>query len=82
MATQICPNCKEDSFIWTTDEDVNGIKYTTWSCLCGYLAYEDESLEKHCTYCKTFTEMRLEDNEKKYWWCSNCNKIEVIELKK
>ncbi len=76
MATQICPRCKADSFTWIIDEEVT---LTKWSCFkCGYIAYEDESLEKQCSVCMKKINMRLEDTSKKYWWCSNCNKITEI----
>jgi len=65
MATQVCPNCKEDSFTWFVDEEVSSL--TIWGCsTCGYRAYENESLEKVCANCNQKTECRLEDKEKKY----------------
>ncbi len=79
MATQICPNCKEDSFTWSYDEET--IPHTTWGCSCGYIAYEDESLERECTTCKKKTESQLEDDDKIYWWCSSCNKVTLISEK-
>lgn len=80
MATQICPNCKEDSFTWYMDDE-NGKEITMWGCYsCSYSACEeDESLQRNCSDCKTFSEMRLEDEVKIYWWCCRCNKIEIIE---
>jgi phage FluMu protein Com len=79
MATRICPNCKADSFTWTTDEQETYL--TKWGCYeCNYVAYEDESLEKECSACKKKTNIKLEDTSKKYWWCSNCNKITEIEM--
>ena len=74
MATQICPHCKEDSFTWSIDEEESPL--TKWGCYsCGYIAFEDESLERLCSACHKKTESKLEDNLKKYWWCSNCNRI-------
>jgi hypothetical protein len=81
MATQICPNCKEDSFTWSTDENDNGKTITTWGCSCGYFAYEDESKEKTCDACGKQTKSELEDENKIYWWCSNCNRTELIKNK-
>ncbi|MFT3796536.1 hypothetical protein [Flavobacterium sp.] len=78
MATQICPNCKADSFTWTTDEDENNNLETTWGCSCGYSAKEDESQQGNCDDCKKFSKMKLEDENKIYWWCCSCNKIEII----
>jgi hypothetical protein len=79
MATQICPNCKEDSFTWSVD--LEGSNLTRWGCYkCYYIAWEDESYERECSTCKRKTEIRLEDETKIYWWCSNCNKISVISM--
>ncbi len=77
MATQICPNCKKGSFTWNIDEDQS--TPTRWGCYeCHYSALEDESLERECSNCNKKTEIRLEDDLKKYWWCSNCNRITDI----
>lgn len=74
MATQICPNCKLDSFTWSIDEEESTL--TKWSCyVCGYIAFEDESLERKCSNCSSKTEIKLEDNLKTYWWCGSCNRI-------
>lgn len=81
MATQICPNCKEDSFTWATDENVNGELITTWSCSCDYFVYEDESKEKTCEDCGKHAKSELEDENKIYWWCSNYNRTEIIKNK-
>jgi len=81
MATQICPNCKEDSFTWATDENENGEFITTWGCSCGYFANEDESKEKTCEDCGKRTKCELEDENKIYWWCSSCNRTEIIKIK-
>ena len=77
MAELICPNCKRDTFSWTIDEGQNPL--TIWGCRsCKYSAHEDESFEKNCKDCGTKTEIRLEDDQKKYWWCSRCNKVSLI----
>ena len=69
MATQICPNCKKDSFTWSIDEEESPLTY--WGCYeCNYGAYEDESKERICSNCEKKTESRLKDEEKEYWWCS------------
>lgn len=74
MATQICPNCKSDSFTWTLDEAVSLL--TRWGCYeCGYYAYEDETLERECSNCKRKTDSRLGDEHKTYWWCSSCYEV-------
>ncbi len=80
MATQICPNCNEDSFTWYIMEDDD--KFTTWLChSCSFKAYEDESLERICLNCKTKTEIQLIVLDKKYWWCNKCLKYELINEK-
>jgi len=76
MATQICPNCKNDSFTWRIDEEESPL--TIWRCNCGYLAYEDESQVRKCKDCGSKTESNMRDSQKEYWWCSTCNKIEII----
>lgn len=77
MSTQTCPKCKEDSFTWSIEEDM---QLTTWGCSeCGYIAYEDELLERECSNCGKKTESRLEDKNTKYWWCCLCNKITDYE---
>ena len=77
MATQICPNCKADSFIWSIDEEE--FPLTKGGCNnCGYIAFEDEGLERECSNCRKKPELRLEDTMKKYWWCSNGNRITGI----
>jgi len=78
MATQICPNCKKDSFTWSIDEEISEL--TIWGCYeCEYQAFENESKERNCTKCSKKTESRLKDNEKEFWWCSTCNTIEIIK---
>ncbi len=65
MATQICPNCKKDSFTWSIDEDESLL--TFWGCDCGYNALEDESKERICRNCNNKTESRMKDSQKEYW---------------
>lgn len=79
MATQICPNCKQNSFTWYIDEEESLL--TQWICIddCTYRAFEDESRERKCQACGNTTESYMVDNEKEYWWCSSCNRIEVIK---
>jgi hypothetical protein len=78
MATQTCPKCKQDSFTWSIDEEESGL--TKWGCFnCSYIAFEDESLERACSNCHKKTESRLEDDSKKYWWCTSCNKVTNIQ---
>ncbi len=75
MATQICPNCKKDSFTWSIAEEVSPLTY--WGChLCHYGAYEDESFERKCSKCGEKNQSKLEDDDKEYWWCSSCDRIE------
>lgn len=77
MATQPCPACKASSFTWSFNE--KDTPSTSWGCyLCGYLAYEDESFERHCSACGEKTECRLEDDQEKYWWCNSCGNITSI----
>ncbi len=78
MANQICPNCLENSFTWSVDDEISDL--TIWGCYaCSYRALEDESNERNCSRCENRTESRLKDDEKEYWWCSTCNKIESIK---
>lgn len=77
MATQICPTCKQDSFTWSIDEEESPL--TFWGCDCGYNAYEDESRERVCEVCTIKTESHMRDDQKEFWWCSSCNKIEIIK---
>ena len=77
MAEQICPNCRAETFTWMIDEEKSLL--TIWGCrTCNYSAYEDESFERNCSDCGAKTEIRLEDGEKKYWWCSKCNRTTII----
>jgi DNA-directed RNA polymerase subunit RPC12/RpoP len=78
MASQICPKCKYDSFYWKEDEEES--PHIIWDCSkCGYRAFENESDEKNCSDCGKKVESKLNDLEKEYWWCSNCNKTELIK---
>ena len=76
MATQICPNCKANAFTWSIDEED---ALTKWGCHeCGYIAWEDETLERVCSNCSRKTEMHLNDSGRAYWWCCSCNEVTVI----
>lgn len=78
MATQICPKCKKGSFTWSMDEEITEL--TIWGCYrCYYQAFEDESDKRNCQKCGKKTESKLKDDEKEYWWCSNCNTTEIIK---
>lgn len=78
MAEQICPKCKVQTITWSIDEEETPL--TKWGCRnCGYVAYEDESLERICSYCGTKNEMRLDDGQNQYWWCCKCNTIKIIK---
>ena len=77
MATEICPNCKEDAFTWSIDEEESAL--TKWGCYkCSYIAWEDEALERVCSNCGNKTEMYLKDDTKKFWYCCSCNKMTVV----
>lgn len=79
MATQICPNCKKDSFTWHIDDENS--KLTIWGCYqCYYQAFEDESKMTRCENCKNLTKNYMSDSVKKFWWCNNCNSIEIINV--
>lgn len=76
MAEQICPNCKNESFNWASQEIDEP---TIWYCYkCKFEAYQDERLERICLNCNTKTECNLMVNDQNYWWCSRCNKYELI----
>ena len=77
MATQICPKCQQNSFIWSIDEEQSPL--TFWACSCGYNAYENESKETICEVCNKETKSNMRDDQKEFWWCSSCNKIELIK---
>lgn len=80
MASQICPRCGEDSFYWKMDEDESSL--TIWDCMnCEYRAFENESDERNCSKCGKKTESKLRDDEREFWWCSTCNKTEIINKK-
>ena len=77
MATQICPNCKEDSFTWYIDDAKSTL--TIWGCYqCHYQAFEDESKMTECENCKKLTKSYMSDSKSKFWWCTNCNVLEKI----
>jgi hypothetical protein len=80
MALQICPNCKEQAFTWTYDEE--NTPPTSWACNCGYSARENESFIRECNACGTKTQSRLQDDSKTYWWCSSCNAVKLIKQPK
>lgn len=76
MATQICPNCKADTFTWSIDDESS---LTMWDCHeCGYIAWEDETLEHVCANCGNKSEMSLNDDNNEYWWCCSCNKLTLV----
>ncbi|GGD02779.1 hypothetical protein [Hyunsoonleella pacifica] len=78
MASLICPNCGEDSFTWSLDEEISEL--TIWNCYkCEYQAYENEKDERNCQNCERRTETKLKDNRKEYWWCSDCNSKSEIK---
>lgn len=80
MALQICPQCQEVGITWSYDDERTPT--TAWYCMyCEYTAYEDESYERVCADCGNKTELRLEDEEKIYWWCCRCNQVTVISEK-
>ncbi|MFT7156383.1 MAG: hypothetical protein ACI8Q1_001393 [Parvicella sp.] len=75
MATQTCPKCNADSLVWSIDD---GDILTQWGCECGYVAFEDESLEKICLECSNKSKSKLEDAKSTYWWCFICKTVEKI----
>jgi ribosomal protein S27AE len=78
MAIQICPKCKQESFMWTSHGEPYII--TTWHCSnCGYDATENELLvpAQDCPTCGDKTLCRLKDDEKEYWWCESCDRIQI-----
>ncbi|MFK7750034.1 MAG: hypothetical protein AB8B65_16705 [Kordia sp.] len=71
MATQICPNCKKDSFTWRMDDELS--TFTIWGCYnCFYEAFENEANVQNCDTCEKKTATKLKDATQEYWWCSNC----------
>lgn len=80
MASQICPNCKQDSFTWSIDDEASPLTFWRCSAPCGYSAYEDESRERICNNCRQKTESNMRDSQKEFWWCSTCNKVEIIKI--
>ncbi len=80
MGLIICPNCREQAFTWSYDEE--NTPPTTWNCSnCSYIAWEDESFERICVSCGTKSEMRLKDEVKIYWYCHVCEKTTTIAEK-
>ena len=80
MATQICPNCKEDSFTWSMDDEISNL--TIWGCYkCYYQAFENEEHQRVCANCHNGSQLQLKIDEKMYWWCSKCKTIEPIKFK-
>ncbi len=78
MATQICPKCKKDNFVWNINDEETAL--TKWSCQnCNYIAFENESDERNCLVCHHKSETKLKDNNTEFWWCSNCNTTTEIE---
>ncbi len=76
MSLQNCPKCQNNSFTWKIDEEIS--QFTIWECtICNYQVFEDESLLTVCDSCKTKTKSYIIDNDKKFWWCSNCNSTEI-----
>ena len=72
MATQVCPKCKTDNFVWSIDDEKTEL--TKWSCInCNYIAFEHESDERNCLVCNRKSETKLKDNNAEFWWCNNCN---------
>lgn len=78
MATQTCPRCQQAGFTWHIDDEASDL--TIWGChKCHYQAVENEADERICNTCGSKNETKLIDDEKVYWWCSNCNIIELIK---
>jgi len=71
MAIQICPKCRNESFLWSMYDDLDII--TQWYChKCNYMAFEDERDERVCSVCENKTESFLKDENLGYWWCFTC----------
>ncbi|MBC9912560.1 hypothetical protein [Chitinophaga varians] len=80
MGQITCPNCQDQAFTWSYDEE--NTPATTWNCSsCGYIAREDESFERECAGCRTKSEIRLEDDIKIYWYCHHCEKATFISAR-
>jgi hypothetical protein len=78
MSAHLCPNCRKYSFTWSINLDESPL--TKWGCFeCYYIAWEDESKERICTNCNNKTESLLQDDQKKYWWCSSCDRITILD---
>ena len=72
MSAHKCPNCNDYRFHWSVDEEVTPL--TMWNCWeCHYHALEDESLESECPDCHYPHRIRLEKEDTKYWWCTDCS---------
>jgi len=79
MAEQNCPDCKQNAITWHIDYEES--PFTIWLCrICGYRAEEDESTVRECSDCNAKTESILQDEVKKYWWCSNCDRVVLLPL--
>jgi ribosomal protein L37E len=69
MAIQICPKCKEESFVWSANDDDPAL--TDWHCWkCGHDALE--ILEEVCEVCGIKTKSYMKTDTSAYWWCSSC----------
>ncbi len=74
MALLLCPDCKAYGFTWTIDGEQSPL--TRWGCnACGYSAWKDEAFNRVCGACGNNTEGLLQDDNRKYWWCSRCNRV-------
>ena len=85
MATQICPVCKEDVFIWSMQDHEPNEPETMWGCyVCGFYAYENERYNSDgtyryepitcgCTSCGSTQDIKLHKDGKEYLWCSSCH---------
>src|SRR5436190_15270140 len=76
MALQICPKCQIKAFTWYVDEEVSPL--TRWVCDgCGYVAEEDEALERDCSHCSgRRSSVVIRDDSGFHRWCSNCGAFE------
>ncbi|MHC6202465.1 hypothetical protein ACYULU_04635 [Breznakiellaceae bacterium SP9] len=78
MSLQICPKCKRYSFTWFIDEEETPL--TQWLCnACGYIAFEDETMESACPHCGKKTQSRLLDASGQYSWCSTTQEFNKDE---
>jgi ribosomal protein S27AE len=75
MAIQICPKCKEESFVWSANDHDPAL--TDWHCgNCGYTALE--IFENVCETCDQKTKSYMKDDTSEYWWCSSCNEVRAL----